>query len=255
MLELSNPSATALSTMAAALELLCSQCCGNAAGRAQQRHQSPLNEHPLPEVSVGRWRPSRDGIGAPQQILLDAVAQRAALAENWPSAAQVSAQLCSRPQSGEHNASQLRRENRLLGVYLMHPLPSYRYPSWQFRSDGQPVDHLVELLGVLRDFGPFQRESGGLRRSAGWGEVEWFRSPHALLDGATPAAMLTTDRPVTACCSRRFRERLLAWLEAEYAPTLLAKPPALLGSRLIVLKGEYLGKRAQRVKGSVPHGP
>lgn len=80
----------------------------------------------------------------------------------------------------------------------MHPLPSYRYPSWQFRSDGQPVDHLAELLGVLRDFGPFQRESGGLRRSTGWGEVEWFRSPHALLDGATPAAMLTTD-PTRDC--------------------------------------------------------
>lgn len=112
LLELSNPSATALSTMAAALELLSSRCCGNAAGRAQQRHQSPLNEHSLPEVSVDRWRPSRDGIGAPQQILLDAAAQRAALAENWPSASQVSAQLCRRPESGEHNDLSHSRASR-----------------------------------------------------------------------------------------------------------------------------------------------
>ena len=63
-------------------------------------------------------------------------------------------------------------------------------PTRQFRPDGRPVDHLAEILSVLRDFGPFQREPDGPRRTTGWGEVEWFLSPHVLLDGATPATML-----------------------------------------------------------------
>lgn len=43
---------------------------------------------------------------------------------------------------------------------------------------------------MLRDFGPFQREPDGLRRTTGWGEVEWFLSPNVLLDGASPATIL-----------------------------------------------------------------
>ncbi|WP_312706863.1 metallophosphoesterase [Stenotrophomonas sp.] len=126
------------------------------------------------------------------RVLLDAVAQREALAAQWPSAAQVSTRL--RSQSGsEKDASHLRREGHLLGVYVTDPMPSYRYPTWQFRHDGQPVEHLTEILRVLRDLGPFLREPDGLRRTTGWGEVEWFLSPHALLDGATPADVLCVD--------------------------------------------------------------
>jgi len=73
---------------------------------------------------------------------------------------------------GCHSASELRRQGKLLGVYVTHPTGSYRYPIWQFRPDGQPVERLVEILAVLRDFGPFQREPDGLRRSTGWGEAE-----------------------------------------------------------------------------------
>lgn len=76
------------------------------------------------------------------------------------------------------------------GVYVASPKPSYRYPPWQFRLDGRPVDQLTEILAVLRDFGPFPREVNGLRRTIGWGDAEWFLSPHALLDGATPASTL-----------------------------------------------------------------
>ncbi|WP_313050978.1 hypothetical protein [Stenotrophomonas cyclobalanopsidis] len=134
-----------------------------------------------------------DTITPAQKILLDAGQARAALAAQWLSAAQVSLILGSRlDQHGQH-ASYLRREGQLLGVYVSRPVASYRYPTWQFRADGQPVGHLAEILKVLRDFGPFVREPNGLRRTTGWGEVEWFLSPHALLGGSTPAAVLTAN--------------------------------------------------------------
>lgn len=128
-----------------------------------------------------------------QQILRDAAAQRQALAAQWLTAAQVSADLGSQAANGSHRASQLRRDGQLLGVYVSHPSPSYRYPTWQFHRPGEVVYVLPEILRVLREYGPFERESEGLRRTTGWGEVEWFLSPHALLDGATPADMLATD--------------------------------------------------------------
>ncbi|MCF3468842.1 metallophosphoesterase [Stenotrophomonas maltophilia] len=128
-----------------------------------------------------------------RQILGDAAARRDELSREWLDATQVSSRLGRSPESGGNHASQLRRAGQLLGVYVEHPLPGYRYPLWQFRPDGHPVDHLAETLMVLREFGPFEREPEGLRRTTGWGEVEWFMSPHALLGGATPAAVLTDD--------------------------------------------------------------
>lgn len=134
-----------------------------------------------------------DRITPTQQILLDAERRRAGLAAQWLSAAQVSLMLGSRlGQDGQH-ASHLRRAGQLLGVYVSRPVASYRYPTWQFRLDGQPVEKFAEILRVLRGFGPFIRERGGLRRTTGWGEVEWFLAPHALLDGSPPAAVLTTS--------------------------------------------------------------
>jgi predicted phosphodiesterase len=127
-----------------------------------------------------------------QQILHEAAARREELAARWPGATQVSARLGLRPGGIDDRVSWLRRKGQLLGVYVAHPMPSYRYPTWQFRPDGRPVDHLAEILKVLRDFGPFQREPDGLRRTTGWGEVEWFLSPHVLLDGASPATILAS---------------------------------------------------------------
>lgn len=128
-----------------------------------------------------------------QRIFRDAATARQALASQWMSAAQVSQGLGSHAPHGSHLVSQLRRAGKLLGVYVTHPSPSYRYPAWQFLPSGQPVGHLTEVLALLREFGPFERELGGLRRSTYWGEVEWFLSPHAMLDGATPSQILATD--------------------------------------------------------------
>jgi len=127
------------------------------------------------------------------QILLDAAAQRAALAAQWLTSEQVSDRLGWKRSSAGESPGKLRREGRLLGVYVADPVPSYRYPPWQLRADGQLVAHLSEILGVLRESGPFQREPNGLRRTTGWGEAEWFLSPHALLDGAAPASALIDD--------------------------------------------------------------
>jgi len=128
-----------------------------------------------------------------EQMLHASNAHRETLATQWLVAAQVGTILgCSFPEAGQH-ASQLRRAGQLLGVYVMHPAPSYRYPIWQFQPCGRPVDQLTEILAVLREFGPFERELHGMHRTTGWGEVEWFLSPHALLNGAAPAQVLATD--------------------------------------------------------------
>jgi len=50
---------------------------------------------------------------------------------------------------------------------------------------------LRKQLGVLREFVPFCRKPAGLGRTSDWDEVEWFLSPHVLLDGGAPAGTLT----------------------------------------------------------------
>jgi len=139
-------------------------------------------------------------LNARQQILLDAKQQREAMAARWPGAAQAAGLFRIKPEPTGGDISELRRAGKLLGVYLDQPVPSYRYPLWQFDHDGLPVDHLAEILAVLRDFGPFKREPDGLRRTTGWGEAEWFLSPNSLLGGVSPAAILpaAADRVLRA---------------------------------------------------------
>lgn len=115
------------------------------------------------------------------------------LAALWLSATQVAARLGADFCRRGSRASQRRHDSQLLGVYVARPSPTCRYPNWRLRADGQPVDHLAEILVLLRDFGPFGRETGGLRRTTGWGKVEWFLCPHAPLDGTTPAEVLMVD--------------------------------------------------------------
>lgn len=126
-------------------------------------------------------------------ILLAASARREELSRQWLTAAEVGAKIGLPGAFDSHHVSELRRNGQLIGVYLAHPAPSYRYPPWQFHADGRPADQLAEILAVLATFGPFEREAGGLRRTTGWGEVEWFLSPHVLLDGGTPASILVVD--------------------------------------------------------------
>ncbi|MGX9960551.1 hypothetical protein ACW0US_17535 [Xanthomonas euvesicatoria] len=193
LIELSNPAPTAVATTERSLERFYELLRAMPARRFRTRYIPKRGASLAPETSVAAVATSIETLTPAQQIRLDAAAQREALAAQWLTAAQVSAQLGSTAENGSHRASQRRRDGELLGVYVPLPAPSYRYPTWQFREDGQPVEHLAEILAVLRDHGPFEREPDGLRRTTGWGEAEWFRSPHVLLDGATPAEMLARD--------------------------------------------------------------
>lgn len=133
-----------------------------------------------------------------------ASAKRTALASDWPTAAQVSQSLGSTAENGSQYATKLRREGKLLGVYMVSPHHHYRFPLWQFGLNGQPVDQFAEILSVLREQGPFLDSS---RRTTGWGEVEWFISPHVLLNDATPAEQLANDpTKVLAAAQAEFGE-------------------------------------------------
>lgn len=114
-------------------------------------------------------------------------ARRAKLSSDWPTAAQVSSAMGSLAADPSELATQLRRNGQLLGVYVMEPTEHYRFPSWQFQSDGQPVKHFAEILTIIRVYGMRLGES---RRTSGWGEVEWFLSHHVLLGGDRPCDLL-----------------------------------------------------------------
>lgn len=119
-----------------------------------------------------------------------AAARRSSLAENWPTAAAVNRFIGSPGENSNQLATRMRRAGNLLGVYLPMPGDNWRFPHWQFRADGQPVEQLKEILRVMREKGHFYDSQ---RRTTGWGEVEWFISRHVLLDGKTPAEVLPVD--------------------------------------------------------------
>ncbi|WDS36918.1 hypothetical protein [Pseudoxanthomonas sp.] len=124
-------------------------------------------------------------------IELAAAQERARLAAQWPVAAVVSKAIDPTREGVRSVATELRRQWRLLAVFTDPPSSQYRYPTWQFREDGQPISELHDILTVMREKGPFITDDQG--RSTGWGEVEWFMTRHVLLDGATPEEMLRTD--------------------------------------------------------------
>ncbi|WP_260465441.1 hypothetical protein [Stenotrophomonas maltophilia] len=109
------------------------------------------------------------------------------LAKDWLTASEVSVRLGSTAENTSQLATKYRKEGKLLGVYLPVPTATWRFPNWQFKKNGYPVEHFEEILKTLRDSGVF---SDSDRRSTGWGEVEWFLSGHMLLDGKAPVDML-----------------------------------------------------------------
>lgn len=74
----------------------------------------------------------------------------------------------------------LRRSGGVLSVWAPRQR-AYRYPDFQFGA-GRVLAEIPELL-FLR----------GPRTLTGMRELEWFYLPHALLDGASPAALLQVD--------------------------------------------------------------
>lgn len=108
-----------------------------------------------------------------------AAARRAELSSSWLTADQLGPFATEQCKCGQ-----------LLAVYLTEPSHHFRYPIWQFQSDGHAGAHFVEILSIMREYGTFLDKDG---RSSGWGEVEWFLSPHVLLNNECPADALRND--------------------------------------------------------------
>lgn len=119
-----------------------------------------------------------------------AAARRTELAKHWPAAAQVEQTLGDEPGGPAQSAMQWFCEGRLLAAYLPDAGGSWRFPPWQFRKNGKPVQYLADVLGMIRST-DLVRDARG--RTSGWAEIEWFLAGHALLGGCSPAELLATS--------------------------------------------------------------
>jgi len=82
----------------------------------------------------------------------------------------------------DHDAlAALRMRRGILAAWLA-PENRFVYPSFQFNAEGI-ISELAPLLAHLR------AGSSG----SGWSEIEWFITPHALLEAHAPADALLVD--------------------------------------------------------------
>lgn len=119
-----------------------------------------------------------------------AAARRAELSAHCPTAAQVGIAMGMDGKEAISFVNRLRTEGILLGVYRNEPSPHWRYPAWQFDTEHRPIPQFAEILAILRAHG---QSLGERDRTSGWNEVEWFMSPHVLLDGQRPCEVLQKD--------------------------------------------------------------
>lgn len=126
---------------------------------------------------------------------------RAELSRDWVDSEGVSRLLGSAAGNMSHLPSRLRREGKILGVWVL-PEHRYRFPPWQFRH-GRPIQELGPLLTLLRSANGVARG----RRTSGWEEIEWLCRPHARLEGRRPCDMLAADpRRVLEVATAEFTE-------------------------------------------------
>lgn len=129
-------------------------------------------------------------------------ARRAALARDWLPADRVSALLGSTAGNTSHLASKLRREGRILGVWVAGE-NRYRFPPWQFADTGHVIAQMQPLLALLR--GPHGVAPG--RETSGWEELEWLLAPNPYLDGASPAERMEKEpQRVLEVAEQQFQE-------------------------------------------------
>lgn len=95
-----------------------------------------------------------------------------------------------------------RRAGAILGVWIAEER-RYQYPPWQFDVSGAVVGAIPSILRILRS--PSGVSAG--RQTSGWEEIEWFFAPHRLLNGASPAELLSRGADtVLAAAKREFSE-------------------------------------------------
>lgn len=115
---------------------------------------------------------------------------RRELSKDWLTASQAGELLGERAAAAaKERVTREHRDGSLLGVWIPGE-QCYRYPPWQFRYDGTPVPQLRQILAILREHGGVV---GHGRHTTGWHEVEWFVTPHVLLNSRAPAEVLATD--------------------------------------------------------------
>ncbi len=102
------------------------------------------------------------------------------LAQGWLDSADVARRLGSAAENLAQMAARLRREGKLLGVWVAAE-NGYRHPPCQFDA-GALRPEIAELLAILPP-----------GNGSGWSRAFWLYLPQARLDGATPAAVLDTD--------------------------------------------------------------
>lgn len=117
-----------------------------------------------------------------------------ALAKDWPCAKQVNQLLGATAVDAENKLAILRREGNLLGAWVGAE-KLYRYPSFQFCEHGLKKQ-MKALLSIL----PADNGSG-------WGRIQWFYTPHALLQQRTPADVFK-DEPdkIVEVAERQYSE-------------------------------------------------
>lgn len=123
-------------------------------------------------------------------LLKAAAAKRAELAAEWPTTAQAGMEMGLDAEDASRCVTGLRKQGTLLGVYMTEPDHHWRYPTWQFNAEHRPIERFAEILVILREYGNYLDDQG---RTTGWGEVEWFRSGHVLLDGRPPCEVVQED--------------------------------------------------------------
>ncbi|MFL9866635.1 hypothetical protein PQR67_20875 [Paraburkholderia fungorum] len=125
------------------------------------------------------------------------------LARDWPDGKRVAEIAGIQPSSNpDRYAAQLRSSGAMLGVWSA-PQRTHRYPDFQFDSDGALRPEVLDLLKLL----PGDEEDRG-----GWRRVFWLYSPHALLDGETPAHIFMSDpQRVLDAARREFSESNECW--------------------------------------------
>ncbi|CAB3693597.1 hypothetical protein LMG24238_03244 [Paraburkholderia sediminicola] len=120
------------------------------------------------------------------------------LAKNWPDGKRVAEIAGSGSASNPHQyATRLRSNGALLGVWVAAER-TYRHPDFQFDAHGTIRPDVASLLKVL----PSNGEDPN-----GWRRAFWLYSPHAMLDGETPAAVFArAPQQVVEVAKREFCE-------------------------------------------------
>lgn len=113
-------------------------------------------------------------------------ANRQRVSQAWLSAEQVAALLPPHCLT-ERSLTDLVTSNQILRVWCPH-YDAWRYPDWQFGTDGCPPAELVEILSLLRG----QWGVVTVWPTSGWQEIEWFLAPNLLLP-SSPHELLTSD--------------------------------------------------------------